>query len=58
MPGEEKAGEILQYMYENMPAAVVGYTDELMSLFRKDYQGFLNLRYHNTTEQSMPDMPQ
>ena len=58
MPGEEKAGEILQYMYENMPTAVVGYTDELMSLFRKDYQGFLNLRYHNTTEQSMPDMPQ
>lgn len=54
MPGEEKAGEILQYMYDNIPTAVVGYTDELVSLFNKDYQGFLNLRYHNASGQDMP----
>jgi hypothetical protein len=54
MPGEEKAGEVLQYMYENIPTAVVGYTDELLSLFNKDYQGFLNLRYHNASGQDMP----
>lgn len=58
MPNETTAGEVLQYMYENMPKAVVGYSDELMSLFKKDYQGFLNLRYYNTSEQGMPDMPQ
>ena len=54
VPGEEKAGEVLQYMYENIPTAVVGYTDELLSLFNKDYQGFLNLRYHNVSGQDMP----
>ena len=54
MPGEEKAGEVLQYMYDNIPTAVVGYTDELLSLFNKDYQGFLNLRYHNASGQDMP----
>lgn len=54
VPGEEKAGEVLQYMYENIPTAVVGYTDELLSLFNKDYQGFLNLRYHNASGQDMP----
>lgn len=54
VPGEEKAGEVLQYMYENIPTAVVGYTDELVSLFNKDYQGFLNLRYHNASGQDMP----
>ena len=54
MPGEEKAGEVLQYMYDNIPPPVVGYTDELLSLFNKDYQGFLNLRYHNASGQDMP----
>ena len=54
MPGEEKAGEVLQYMYEHIPTAVVGYTDELLSLFNKDYQGFLKLRYHNASGQDMP----
>lgn len=54
VPGEEKAGEVLQYMYENIPTAVVDYTDELLSLFNKDYQGFLNLRYHNASGQDMP----
>lgn len=54
VPGEEKAGEVLQYMYENIPTAVVGYTDELLNLFNKDYQGFLNLRYHNASGQDMP----
>lgn len=54
VPNEKAAGEALQYMYETMPKAVVGYSDELMSLFKKDYQGFLNLRYYNTAAQEMP----
>lgn len=48
IPNENVGGEVLGYMNQIMPKAVVGYSDELVSLFRKDYQGFLQLRYYRT----------
>lgn len=61
IPNEKVGGEVLQYMNETMPKAVVGYSDELVKLFRKDYQSFLQLRYYaaeepqHTQEQSNED---
>lgn len=50
IPNENVGGEVLKYMNQIMPKAVVGYSDELVSLFRKDYQGFLQLRYYRTEQ--------
>lgn len=43
---ESMAQEILQYMDETMSWVVVGYNDELKTLYNKDYQSFLGLRYN------------
>ncbi|MGN0376758.1 MAG: DUF6709 family protein [Suilimivivens sp.] len=50
IPNETVGGEILKYMIETMPRAVVGYSDELMKLYRKNYQDFLQLRYYRTEQ--------
>lgn len=50
VPKEEIGAEVLEYINQLMPRAVVGYSDELVQLYQKDYQGFLQLRY-NTPEQ-------
>lgn len=46
IPNENTGKEVLQYINETMPKAVVGYSDELMNLYRKNYQDFLKLRYY------------
>ncbi|MGN1180230.1 MAG: DUF6709 family protein [Suilimivivens sp.] len=46
IPNETVGGEILKHMNDIMPRAVVGYSDELMKLYRKNYQDFLQLRYY------------
>lgn len=46
VPNENTGKEVLQYINETMPKAVVGYSDELMNLYRKNYQEFLKLRYY------------
>ena len=50
IPNENVGREVLGYMNQIMPKAVIGYSDELVSLFRKDYQGFLQLRYYRTEQ--------
>lgn len=62
IPNADAGGEVLQYMNETMPKAVIGYSDELVKLYRKNYQEFLNLRYYReeqpAEEQSEEEQPQ
>lgn len=44
---EQAVQEILQYINQRMSWVVIGYSDELNKMFKKDYQGFLNLRYNS-----------
>lgn len=50
IPNETVGGEVLKYMNDIMPRAVVGYSDELMKLYRNNYQDFLQLRYYRTEQ--------
>lgn len=50
---ESVAQEILQYMNETMPWAVVGYNDDIKKLYNKDYQGFLDLRYNQARQEQI-----
>lgn len=51
VPKEDVGTEVLQYINQLMPRAVVGYSDELVRLYQKDYQGFLQLRYNAPEQQ-------
>lgn len=50
VPNAKAGEEVLEHMNRTMPKAVIGYSDELADLFRKDYQGFLQLRYYRTEQ--------
>ena len=52
VPNENTGREILQYLKETMPRAVVGFSDELLKMFKKDYQTFLQLRYYRPQDSS------
>ena len=52
VPNENTGREILQYLNETMPRAVVGFSDELLKMFKKDYQNFLQLRYYRPQDSS------
>lgn len=43
---ESIAQEILEYVNETMPWAVVGYNDDISKMYNRDYQNFLQLRYN------------
>ena len=49
MDKEQMALDMLQRINETLPWVVVGYSDELKTLYRKNYAEFLSLRY-NTCE--------
>lgn len=51
VPNEDVGTEVLQHMNQAMPKAVIGYSDELVRLYQKDYQGFLQLRYYAPEQQ-------
>ncbi len=46
IPNQNVGEDVLHHMNENMPKAVIGYSDELSRLFTKKYQEFLQLRYY------------
>jgi len=46
---ENIGNEVLQYIQQIIPRAVIGYSDELHTLFQRDYQGFLQLEYYRST---------
>lgn len=48
---EEEAQEVLQYIIETIPGAVIGYNDDLNKMFQKDFQNFLQIKY-NQREQN------
>lgn len=54
MPNADTVQDVLKRMNEMFPWVVVGFTQELSSLFHKDRAQFMNLRYntveHNTVE--------
>lgn len=51
---EAKAQLILHRLSSCFPWIVVGYSDDLANLFKRDSAGFLNLRY-NTVDHVLPD---
>ena len=50
VPNEAAAQEILRRLNTTCPWIVVGYSDELKSLFNKNRAEFLQLRYNSTPE--------
>lgn len=46
MNNEASANSILEYLGNTFPHILVGYDDEIYRLFRKDFNTFLDLRYH------------
>ncbi len=44
---EAVAKEVLQCMEQNIPRAVLGYSEELNRIYRREYDNFLKLRYNN-----------
>lgn len=52
VPKEALGTEVLQYINQVIPKAVVGYSDELVRLYQKDYQEFLQLRYYEQQTQN------
>lgn len=56
VPNENIGKEVLQYINETMPRAIVGYSDELMNLYRKNYQEFLKLRYYREQQPAEADV--
>lgn len=57
VPNASVAGEVLQYMNETMPKAVIGYTDDLSRMYRKNNQEFLRLRYYGTEQPAAQESP-
>ncbi len=57
VPNANVAGEVLQYMNETMPKAVIGYTDDLSRMYRKNNQEFLRLRYYRTEQPAAQESP-
>lgn len=55
IPNEDTGREVLQYLHETMPRAVVGFSDELLKMFKKDYQNFLQLRYYSSQDFSQTE---
>jgi len=55
VPNAAVAGEVLQYMNETMPKAVIGYSDDLSKLYRKNKQEFLQLRYYRTEQPTVQE---
>ena len=51
VPKENVSLEILQYMNESMPWVVVGYNDDINNLYYKDYENFLQLCYHQKSQE-------
>lgn len=47
---EAVALEILQYINENMPWVIIGYSDELNKMYNKNFQDFLELRYNKESD--------
>lgn len=42
---EEQAKEALSLYASMLPRMIVGYTPELQKLYKKDFEGFLKLKY-------------
>lgn len=55
VPNANAALEILQYMNETMPKAVIGYSDDLSKLYRKNKQEFLQLRYYRVEQPTVQE---
>ncbi|MGN0308286.1 MAG: DUF6709 family protein [Lachnospiraceae bacterium] len=49
---EGVAEEILEYIHQTMPWAVIGYSKELVRLYQRDYQHFLEIHYKKESNQS------
>lgn len=50
---EQTALQVLQYMNQTMPRVVLGYSDDLKKKYKKDYQGFLQIRYNNVEQNQL-----
>lgn len=51
---EAESLEILRYIEQNMPWVVVGYSEELSNMFRKEYQNFLDIAYNKESYENFP----
>lgn len=49
---EASATSILEHIATTMPNVVVGYDDEIARIFRKDFNGFLNIKYYQNQNQN------
>lgn len=46
--------EALRYIAQTMPKTIVGYSEDLLNMFQRDYQGFLNLKYNRPVGEAVP----